>query len=74
MNLVSDLKGIGYLTSTVSGALLGVVSWKSASQDPWLVAALIVGIVLSVIGMMFRWHSHRLDQKQKEHQAGGKPE
>jgi len=66
MNLVSDLKGIRYLTSTGSVLLLGAVSWKSASQNPWLTAALIMGILLSVIGMMLRWRSHRLDQKKKE--------
>ena len=65
MRLVSDLKGAGYLTSTGSVALLGAVSWKSASQDGWLMTALVIGMLLSVVGMMLRWHSHRLDQKEK---------
>lgn len=68
MNLVSDLKGTGYLTSTGSVLLLGVVSWKSASQNPWLLVALIAGMLLSIIGMMLRWRSHRLDQKKKDQQ------
>jgi hypothetical protein len=61
---VSDLKGAGYLTSTASVALLGVVSWKAASQNRWLMICLILGAMLSVIGMMLRWRSHRLEQKE----------
>jgi hypothetical protein len=66
MRLVSDLKGAGYLTSTGSVALLGAVSWKSASQHTWTLACLILGMALSVAGMMLRWRSHRLDQKKKD--------
>jgi len=66
MRLVSDLKGIGYLTSTASVGLLGTVSWKSASQDRWLLACLILGMIMSVIGMMLRWRSHRIEQKEKD--------
>ena len=66
MRSVSDLKGAGYLTSTVSVALLGAVAWKSASQNPWLAGALILGMLLSIAGMLLRWRSHRRDQKEKE--------
>jgi hypothetical protein len=66
MRLVSDLKGAGYLTSTGSVALLGVVSWKGASQDPWLLACLGLGILFSIVGMLLRWRSHRLDQLEKD--------
>jgi hypothetical protein len=66
---VSDLKGAGYLVSTASVALLGVVSWKSASQDSVLMACLILGVLLSVAGMMLRWRSHRLDQKEKDQRS-----
>jgi ABC-type nickel/cobalt efflux system permease component RcnA len=66
MRRVSDLKGAGYLTSTASVALLGAVSWKSASSQPWLMACLVAGVVLSILGMMLRWRSHRLDQAEKE--------
>jgi hypothetical protein len=68
VRLVSDLKGAGYLTSTGSVALLGAVSWKSASQEPWQMAALVLGMLLSVAGMLLRWRSHRLDQKEKDRQ------
>jgi hypothetical protein len=66
VKLVSDLKGAGYLTSAGSVALLGAVSWKSASQHAWLLACLILGMLLSVAGMMLRWRSHRLDQAEKD--------
>jgi hypothetical protein len=66
MRRVSDLKGAGYLTSTASVALLGAVSWKSAMASPWLMACLVAGILLSIVGMLLRWRSHRLDQKEKE--------
>jgi hypothetical protein len=71
MNLVSDLKGMGYLTSTGSVALLGAVSWKSASQHPLTLTCLLLGMLLSVAGMMLRWRSHRLDQKKKDKRESG---
>lgn len=66
MKLVSDLKGGGYLISTASVALLGAVSWKSAAHEPLMLACLVLGMLLSIAGMMLRWRSHRLDQKQRE--------
>lgn len=60
MRLVSDLKGTGYLISTGSVLLFGAVSWKSASERPILMACLLLGMLLSVVGMMLRWRSHRL--------------
>ena len=69
MKLVSDIKGAGYLTSTASVILLGSVSWKSASEHPPLFICLLIGMLLSVVGMMLRWRSHRLDQKEKDPDA-----
>lgn len=66
MRRVSDLKGEGYLTSMASVMLLGAVSWKSASDDPWMLAALVLGMIASIMGMMLRWRSHRLEQRQKD--------
>lgn len=66
MRLVSDLKGAGYLTSTASVLLLGAVSWQAASERPLLLACLLLGMLLSVVGMMLRWRSHRLEQKEKD--------
>ena len=65
MNVVSALKGFGYVVSTVSVLLLGILSWKSASEEPLLLACLILGLLASIAGMGLRWLSHRLEQKQK---------
>ena len=65
MNIVSTLKGLGYLVSTVSVILLGIVAWKSASEQPVLFACLILGMLASISGMGLRWISHRMEQKQK---------
>lgn len=66
MRMVSDLKGAGYLTSTASVMLLGAASWKTASQSLITMAFLVLGMVLSVAGMLLRWRSHRMDQKQQD--------
>jgi hypothetical protein len=63
VRLVSDLKGAGYLTSTASVVLLGIVSYKSAAESPEILACLVAGMSLSVAGMILRWRSHRMDQK-----------
>jgi hypothetical protein len=65
VNIVSALKGFGYLVSTLSVILLGIVAWKSASEQPLLFACLILGMLASVTGMALRWISHRIEQKQK---------
>ena len=67
-NSASLLKGLGYLTSTVSVLLLAVVSLKAALESPWLAACLALGVATSVGGMFLRWSSHRLEQREK-----GKP-
>ena len=66
MREASALKGFGYLTSTVSVILLGIVAFKSASQEPLMLACLLLGMATSVGGMLLRWRSHRLEQKEKD--------
>lgn len=73
MGIVSIFKGAGYLVSTFSVILLGVVSWKSASEQPLLFACLILGMLASVAGMGLRWISHRLEQKEKEQEEKAGP-
>jgi divalent metal cation (Fe/Co/Zn/Cd) transporter len=63
--MVSLLKGLGYLVSTFSVILLGIVAWKGAKDEPVLFACLIAGMAASVIGMGLRWVSHRLGEKEK---------
>ena len=70
MRKVSDLKGCGYLVSAASVVLLAIPASKSASEEPLMMAALLTGAALSIIGMALRWRSHRLDQKEKDARAG----
>lgn len=56
------IKTSGYLISSVSVMVLGAVAWKSASKDPVLLACLIVGMLLSVIGMICRWISYQMEE------------
>jgi hypothetical protein len=62
LNRISMLKGAGYLVSTLSVLLLGMVAWKSASEQPLLLACLIGGMLTSIAGMTLRWLSHRCEQ------------
>ena len=64
--MASMFKGLGYLVSALSVILLGIVAWKSASEQPLLFACLVLGMIASVVGMALRWISHRIDQKEKE--------
>ena len=64
--MASIFKGLGYLVSTISVVLLGIVAWKSASEQPLLFACLIVGMAASIAGMGLRWISHRIEQKEKQ--------
>ena len=64
--MTSALKGLGYLVSTFSVILLGIVAWKGAKEDPVLLGCLIAGMAASVAGMGLRWLSHRLSEKEKQ--------
>jgi hypothetical protein len=64
--MVSALKGLGYLVSTMSVILLGIVAWKGAKEEPLLFACLIAGMVASVAGMGLRWLSHLLSEREKK--------
>jgi hypothetical protein len=70
---ISALKGLGYLTSTFSVVLLGIVSLKSASESPLLLACLLLGMAASIAGMLMRWRSHRLEQHQKDQERSNSP-
>lgn len=59
------LKTLGYLISGLSVVLLGTVSWKSASENPTLFAALLAGMATSIVGMLLRWLSYRQEQRDK---------
>jgi len=59
------IKSSGYLISTVSVVLLGVVSWKKASEDPMLMACLLGGVATSIVGMFLRWISYEIEERRK---------
>jgi hypothetical protein len=57
-----DLKGFGYLISTVSVVLLGVVAWPKPGEPQWKAFVLIFGMLASVAGMALRFVSHRKEK------------
>jgi hypothetical protein len=70
------LKTGGYLISTLSVILLGIVAWKGASEHPLLLACLIGGMVSSAAGMCLRWLSYRHERRHTRgviEQLGPKP-
>lgn len=58
----ATIKTLGYVISTLSVALLGIVSWKSASADILLMLCLLGGMATSITGMALRWLSYRMEQ------------
>ena len=56
------IKTCGYIISTVSVALLGFVSWQSASKHTALLVCLILGMASSMAGMFLRWLSYVLEE------------
>lgn len=68
-----DLKGMGYLISSVSVGFLGVVAWPSPDDPPWHAWAVAIGMAMSILGMGIRFMSHRKDRKDIERAARDKP-
>ena len=60
------LKSLGYFVSIISVVLLGTVAWKSASEDPTLLACLVGGMITSVLGMGLRWTSFYVKDKRED--------
>ena len=63
-----DWKGLGYLISIVSVFFLGAVAWPKVGEPLWHVAALLVGMATSIIGMFCRYKAH-LDQQREIRKA-----
>ena len=59
-----DWKGIGYLTSIASVFFLGAVAWPGPEEPDWVLPALIAGMVLSILGMGFRYMSHLEERRE----------
>jgi biotin transporter BioY len=61
-----QIKTAGYLISSVSVVLLGAVAWKSAAEHPLMLACLIGGMALSILGMLLRWTSYKIEEDSKK--------
>lgn len=60
------LKTVGYLVSTVSVVLLGLVSWQAAKEHEALMLALLAGMATSILGMFLRWCSFLQEKRNRE--------
>jgi hypothetical protein len=58
-----DLKGLGYLISSVSVGFLGAVAWPGPDDPKWHAWAVAIGMATSIIGMGVRFISHRKDRR-----------
>jgi hypothetical protein len=68
-----DLKGLGYLISSVSVGFLGIVAWPSPDEPRWKAWAVVIGMVTSVLGMAVRFESHRRDRTDIRRAAHDQP-
>lgn len=57
-----DLKGVGYLISTVSVLLLGWAAWPKPDEPAWKAVAILAGMSASVLGMLIRYLAHRKEK------------
>ncbi|MCA1653929.1 MAG: hypothetical protein ABR588_01325 [Sphingomicrobium sp.] len=56
------MKGLGYLISTISVLLLGSVAWPKPEEPRWKTYVLVTGMAASILGMFFRYLSHRKEK------------
>lgn len=56
------MKGFGYLISTASVILLGIVAWPKPDEPSWKAAATVAGMAAAILGMLLRYISHRKDK------------
>lgn len=68
-----DLKGLGYLISSVSVILLGVVAWPGPDEPNWHAVAVLLGMVLSILDMAVRFMSHKQDRTDIHRAARNQP-
>lgn len=66
MRASNTIKTSGYLVSAVSVVALGIVSWKAASESRLLMACLLIGMASSAIGMLLRWISYQVQEREEK--------
>lgn len=66
MRTSNKIKTSGYLVSTISVVLLGFVSLRAASEEPILSVCLIGGMLASALGMLLRWVSYQVQEREDE--------
>jgi hypothetical protein len=65
-----DWKALGYLTSIVSVLFLGAIAWPKPEDPSWHLAALVIGMATSIVGMGFRYKAHVREKREiREAQA-----
>lgn len=57
------MKSLGYLISTVSVFMLGVVAWPKPGEPRLMTWLVIGGMASSIVGMFLRYLSHRKDKR-----------
>lgn len=60
------MKGLGYLISTLSVLLLGIVAWPKPDEQRWKAAVVLIEMATSVLGMFLRVLSHRQQKRELE--------
>lgn len=60
------MKGLGYLISTVSVILLGIVAWPKPDEPQWKAVVVIFGMIASIGGMGLRFLSHCKQERDVE--------
>jgi len=68
-----DLKGLGYLVSTVSVGFLGAVAWPGPDEPQWKAWAVAIGMAASILGMGTRFLSHLRDRENIRRAAYDRP-
>jgi hypothetical protein len=63
------IKTLGYLISSVSVLLLGLVAWQGLSDKPLLQVCLVLGMATSIVGMFCRWLSYQQRKKPPQSPA-----
>ncbi|HEX2624593.1 MAG TPA: hypothetical protein VHM21_05015 [Sphingomicrobium sp.] len=68
------MKGAGYLISTLSVLLLGIVAWPGPDEPRWKMWAVLAGSTTSVLGMFARYLSHLKDRRDiRKAKQGNEP-